>query len=109
MRYEFLVESYETERVKVVSVWSEFRDEDLSAREIERVFRREIGVVVAGEKRDARHVSREKRERLGAENVAAFFAEPVIGAGGVHPPAPGYLEGCAKVCRAFRPASCPPA
>jgi len=32
MRYEFLVESYETERVKVVSVWSEFRDEDLVVR-----------------------------------------------------------------------------
>ena len=28
MRYDFLVETYETERVKVVSVWSEFRDED---------------------------------------------------------------------------------
>jgi len=32
MRYEFLVETYETERVKVVSVWSEFRDEDLAVR-----------------------------------------------------------------------------
>jgi uncharacterized damage-inducible protein DinB len=32
MRYEFLVETYETERVKVVSVWSEFRDEDLPIR-----------------------------------------------------------------------------
>jgi uncharacterized damage-inducible protein DinB len=32
MRYEFLVETYATERVKVVSVWSEFRDEDLSVR-----------------------------------------------------------------------------
>jgi uncharacterized damage-inducible protein DinB len=32
MRYEFLVETYETERIKVVSVWSEFRDEDLSFR-----------------------------------------------------------------------------
>src|ERR1700733_6844327 len=32
MRYEFLVETYATERVKVVSVWSEFRDEDLEAR-----------------------------------------------------------------------------
>jgi uncharacterized damage-inducible protein DinB len=32
MRYDFLVESYETERVKVLSVWSEFRDEDLLAR-----------------------------------------------------------------------------
>jgi uncharacterized damage-inducible protein DinB len=32
MRYEFLVETYATERVKVVSVWSEFRDEDLAVR-----------------------------------------------------------------------------
>ena len=32
MRYEFLVETYETERVKVVSVWSEFRDADLPSR-----------------------------------------------------------------------------
>jgi uncharacterized damage-inducible protein DinB len=32
MRYEFLLETYETERMKVVSVWSEFRDEDLGFR-----------------------------------------------------------------------------
>jgi len=32
MRYEFLVETYETERIKVLSVWSEFRDEDLPVR-----------------------------------------------------------------------------
>ena len=32
MRYEFLVETYETERIKVVSVWSEFRDGDLPIR-----------------------------------------------------------------------------
>jgi uncharacterized damage-inducible protein DinB len=32
MTYDFLVESYATERVKVLSVWSEFRDEDLSVR-----------------------------------------------------------------------------
>ncbi len=32
MRYDFLVETYETERVKVVSVWSEFRDEDMAFR-----------------------------------------------------------------------------
>src|SRR5260370_12665525 len=32
MRYEFLVETYETERIKVVSVWSEFCDEDLAVR-----------------------------------------------------------------------------
>jgi len=32
MRYEFLAETYATERVKVASVWSEFRDEDLAVR-----------------------------------------------------------------------------
>ncbi len=32
MRYEFLVETYATERVKVLSVWSEFRDEDMRVR-----------------------------------------------------------------------------
>jgi uncharacterized damage-inducible protein DinB len=32
MKYEFLVETYETERMKVLSVWSEFRDEDLPVR-----------------------------------------------------------------------------
>src|SRR5215475_9969543 len=32
MRYDFLVETYATERIKVASVWSEFRDEDLPFR-----------------------------------------------------------------------------
>jgi len=32
MRYDFLVETYETERLKVLSVWSEFHDADLSFR-----------------------------------------------------------------------------
>jgi uncharacterized damage-inducible protein DinB len=32
MRYNFLVETYETERIKVLSVWSEFLDEDLPVR-----------------------------------------------------------------------------
>lgn len=32
MRYEFLVETYATERVKVLSVWSEFSDENLPVR-----------------------------------------------------------------------------
>ena len=32
MRYDFLVETYETEHIKVLSVWSEFRDEDLPVR-----------------------------------------------------------------------------
>ena len=32
MTYDFLVDSYDTERVKVLSVWSEFRDDDLPFR-----------------------------------------------------------------------------
>jgi uncharacterized damage-inducible protein DinB len=32
MRYAFLVETYATERIKVVSVWSEFSDQDLVVR-----------------------------------------------------------------------------
>jgi uncharacterized damage-inducible protein DinB len=32
MRYDFLVETYATERIKVISVWSEFRDNDLAVR-----------------------------------------------------------------------------
>lgn len=37
-------------------------------------------------------------ERVGAERVAAVFIEPVIGAGGLHQPLPGYLEGAAALC-----------
>ncbi|HEY1524366.1 MAG TPA: aminotransferase class III-fold pyridoxal phosphate-dependent enzyme [Solirubrobacteraceae bacterium] len=37
-------------------------------------------------------------EREGAARVAAVFVEPVIGAGGVYPPLPGYIEGLAAVC-----------
>jgi len=32
MRYDFLIETYATERIKVVSVWSEFQDNDLPVR-----------------------------------------------------------------------------
>jgi len=32
MRYDFLVETYATERIKVLSVWSEFRDDELPRR-----------------------------------------------------------------------------
>jgi putrescine aminotransferase len=38
-------------------------------------------------------------EYLGAERVAAFFCEPVIGAGGVFAAPPGYLESARDVCR----------
>jgi putrescine---pyruvate transaminase len=36
--------------------------------------------------------------RLGPENVAAFFCEPIMGAGGVLLPPPQYIEGVADLC-----------
>jgi len=42
---------------------------------------------------------REAIERAGAERVAAFFCEPVIGAGGVFAPPEGYLQEVRAICR----------
>ncbi|MEJ7707537.1 MAG: aminotransferase class III-fold pyridoxal phosphate-dependent enzyme [Nocardioidaceae bacterium] len=44
---------------------------------------------------------RETIERVGADRVAAFFCEPVIGAGGVYPPPAGYLADVRKVCTEY--------
>jgi putrescine---pyruvate transaminase len=41
----------------------------------------------------------EEINRVGAERVAAFVFEPVIGAGGVRVPPPGYLDEAVAVCR----------
>jgi adenosylmethionine-8-amino-7-oxononanoate aminotransferase len=38
-------------------------------------------------------------DAVGAERVAAFFCEPIPGAGGVLLPPPGYLEAARRVCR----------
>src|SRR5919197_4491136 len=38
-------------------------------------------------------------DRLGEERVAAFFCEPVIGAGGVLAPPEGYLQDVQRTCR----------
>ncbi|MEA5358321.1 aspartate aminotransferase family protein [Amycolatopsis sp., V23-08] len=38
-------------------------------------------------------------QRVGADQVAAFFCEPVIGAGGVLLPPDGYIEAVAEICR----------
>lgn len=38
-------------------------------------------------------------QRVGPERVAAFFCEPVIGAGGVLLPPDGYIETVAEICR----------
>ena len=36
---------------------------------------------------------------VGPERIAAFVVEPVTGAGGVHLPTEGYIEGVAELCR----------
>ncbi len=38
-------------------------------------------------------------ELLGDSRVAAFFCEPVIGAGGLYPPPDGYLSAVREICR----------
>ncbi|MER2222174.1 MAG: aminotransferase class III-fold pyridoxal phosphate-dependent enzyme [Rhodococcus sp. (in: high G+C Gram-positive bacteria)] len=38
-------------------------------------------------------------ERVGANKIAAFFAEPIIGAGGVYLPPEGYLAEVRDICR----------
>lgn len=48
---------------------------------------------------DSAEALREEIASLGPERVAAFFVEPVIGAGGVYPPLPGYIEEVAAICR----------
>ncbi|WP_062111891.1 aminotransferase class III-fold pyridoxal phosphate-dependent enzyme [Aureimonas sp. AU40] len=42
---------------------------------------------------------RDKVEELGAENVAAFFVEPVQGSGGVIVPPDGWLKAMREACR----------
>jgi adenosylmethionine-8-amino-7-oxononanoate aminotransferase len=40
----------------------------------------------------------EEIRRVGPDKVAAFFCEPVIGAGGVHVPPEGYIQGAYDLC-----------
>ena len=40
----------------------------------------------------------EEIRRVGPDKVAAFFCEPVIGAGGVHVPPDGYIQGAYDLC-----------
>jgi putrescine---pyruvate transaminase len=42
---------------------------------------------------------REAIATVGADRVAAFFCEPVVGAGGVLAPPPGYLQETRAICR----------
>ncbi len=40
-------------------------------------------------------------QEIGADNIAALITEPIIGAGGLYPPEPGYLEGLNELCRKY--------
>jgi len=48
---------------------------------------------------DSPEALRSELESIGPARVAAFFMEPVIGAGGVLPPPEGYVEAVARICR----------
>lgn len=58
--------------------------------------------LVAGTERVDKHDAAafaEAIDRIGAENIAAYIAEPVMGTGGVHPPQDGYFEEIQRLCR----------
>jgi putrescine---pyruvate transaminase len=66
------------------------------------VFREGIQAPVAGVLHgpwDSSQALRDAIESVGAEHVAGFFCEPVIGAGGVLAPPPGYLDEVQAICR----------
>ena len=48
--------------------------------------------------RDSAAALAETLDAIGPERVAAFFCEPVIGAGGVYPPPDGYLTDVQRIC-----------
>jgi putrescine---pyruvate transaminase len=48
--------------------------------------------------RDSLEAMRDAVAYYGPERIAAIMAEPVIGAGGVFPPPPGYLQGLRELC-----------
>jgi putrescine---pyruvate transaminase len=60
------------------------------------------GMGPLGETVQVRHNSLEEMEetfeRIGPERIAAVFMEPVIGAGGVYPPADGYIDAVGQIC-----------
>jgi putrescine aminotransferase len=47
---------------------------------------------------DSLEATEDAIQTAGAERVAGIFVEPVIGAGGLYPPLPGYIEGLATLC-----------
>jgi putrescine---pyruvate transaminase len=48
--------------------------------------------------RDSSTALAEAIDAIGPERVAAFFCEPVVGAGGVYPPPDGYLAEAQRIC-----------
>jgi putrescine---pyruvate transaminase len=48
--------------------------------------------------RDSSTALAEAIDAIGPERVAAFFCEPVVGAGGVYPPPEGYLADAQRIC-----------
>jgi adenosylmethionine-8-amino-7-oxononanoate aminotransferase len=65
-------------------------------------FKTGVGPLVADTTRvawDSVDALAEAIDEIGPERVAAFFCEPIIGAGGVLLPPEGYLSGVQQVCR----------
>ncbi len=68
------------------------------------VFKVGVGPLVADTIRvpwESANALAEAIDEIGPEHVAAFFCEPIIGAGGVLLPPEGYLEAIQSVCREY--------
>ncbi len=66
------------------------------------VFREGVGMLVADTVQvpwNSVEALEQAIDQAGPNRVAAFFCEPIIGAGGVLLPPEGYLEGVRRVCR----------
>lgn len=59
------------------------------------------GMTPAGQGRAAAASLESKIVELGAENIAAFFVEPVQGAGGIIMPSEGYLQTVQEICNRY--------
>ncbi|MBS1847227.1 MAG: aminotransferase class III-fold pyridoxal phosphate-dependent enzyme [Actinobacteria bacterium] len=61
-------------------------------------FKCELGLEYPGCKLACAHELERAILAAGPETVAAFIAEPVIGAGGIIPPPPGYFQAVREIC-----------
>jgi adenosylmethionine-8-amino-7-oxononanoate aminotransferase len=79
--------------------WMDGADELVVKLSCPDPFRRPAGMTIEAFSDDLVDEFRATVERIGAERIGAFVAEPVMASGGVIVPPPGYLTRVAAICR----------